>query len=85
MWVEIGRNWTGGAWFHGSAANHLKTTTEVHFHIDDANGRTRITAHSGDRTVMGMYDVLKLSDEMSATAVVLAREVTPPLHEGPHS
>lgn len=84
--VEIGRDWTGGIWLHGPAAHHLKTTTEVYFQIDDADGPTRITAHSGDRTVMGMYDVLKLCDEMSATAVEVAREATshhPPANPHP--
>lgn len=39
-------------------------------------GWTRITAHSGDRTVRGIYDVLRLSNEMSATAMELAKEAT---------
>lgn len=76
VWVKIERDWTGGAWFHKDAARYLKSVTGVHFRVDEIDGGTRITASSGDRTVGGMYDVLKLSDEMSATAVELARKVT---------
>ncbi len=76
VWVKIGRDWTGGAWFHKDASRYLKSVTGVHFRADEIDGGTRITASSGDRTVVGMYDVLKLSDEMSATAVELARRVT---------
>ncbi|ALE06247.1 hypothetical protein AL755_13575 [Arthrobacter sp. ERGS1:01] len=76
MWVKIGRDWTGGAWFHKDAAPHLKSVTGVQFRVDEIDGGTSITACSGDRTVTGMYDVLKLSDEMSATVVELAKRVT---------
>lgn len=60
----------------------MKSATGLHFRIDEIDGGTRITAHSGDRTMGGMYDVLKLSDEMSATAVELARKATTRHHEG---
>ncbi len=85
VWVKIGRDWTGGAWFHKDAARYLKSVTGVHFRADEIDGGTRITANSGDRTVEGMYDVLKLSDEMSATAVELARKVTTHHPDGMHS
>ncbi|WP_426997986.1 hypothetical protein [Pseudarthrobacter sp. N5] len=82
IWVEIGREWTGGAWFHKDAVRYLKSATGIHFRIDEIDGETRVTAHSGDRTVGGMYDVLKLSDEMSATAVEQARQATTRHQEG---
>lgn len=82
VWVKIGREWTGGTWFHKDAAQYMKSATGIHFQVDDGDGRTRITAHSGDRTLGGMYDVLKLSDEMSATAVELARQATIRHREG---
>ncbi|MDD0858419.1 hypothetical protein NHF46_12900 [Arthrobacter alpinus] len=76
VWIKIGRDWTGGAWVHKDAARYLKSAIGLYFRIDEIDGGTRITARSGDRTVGGMYDVLKLSDEMSATAVELARKAT---------
>lgn len=82
VWLEIRREWTGGTWLHADAARHMKTVPGVHFRIDEIEDGTRITAHSGERTVVGMYDVLKLSDEMSATAVKLAKQVTTHQHEG---
>lgn len=85
VWVEIGREWTGGSWFHKDAARYMKSVTGLRFQVEDGDGGTRITAHSGDRTVEGMYDVLKLSDEMSATAVELARQATIRYHEGRQS
>ena len=81
VWVEIGREWMGGIWFHNDAARYMKSATGIHFRIDEIHGETRITANSGDRTVAGMYDVLKLSDEMSTTAVELARQATAGHHE----
>lgn len=82
VWVEIGREWAGGAWLHKDAARYMKSVTGLHFRIDEIDGGSRITADSGDRTVRGMYDVLKLSDEMSATAVELARQATTRNPEG---
>ncbi len=76
VWVEIQRDWKGGTWFHEDAARHLKSLPSVHFRIDKVDVGTLITAHSGERIASGMYDVLKLSDEMSATAVKLAKKVT---------
>lgn len=60
----------------------MKSRTGIHFRIDEIDGGTRITAHSGDRAVGGMYDVLKLSEEMSTAAVQLARHVPTYHHEG---
>ena len=74
--VEIGREWMGGEWRHKDAARYMKAPTGIYFRVDEIDAGTRVTAHSGDRAVEGMYDVLKLSDEMSATAVELARQAT---------
>ncbi|OOP65022.1 hypothetical protein BMF89_01100 [Arthrobacter sp. SRS-W-1-2016] len=82
VWVEIEREWNGGTWSHKDAARYMKSVTGLHFRIEEIVGGTRITANSGDRTVGGMYDVLKLSEEMSATAVELARQATARHHEG---
>lgn len=82
LWVEIGRDWMGGNWLHEDAARHLKSVIGLHFRIDDVDGGTHITAHSGDRSVEGLYDVQKLSDEMNTTVVELARQVTTRHHDG---
>ncbi|MBM7847417.1 hypothetical protein [Arthrobacter roseus] len=76
VWIEIRKEWAGGTWLHEDAARHMKTVPGVHFRIDEIDGGTRITAHSGEQTALGKYDVLKLSDEMSASAVELAKQVT---------
>ncbi|ALV45323.1 hypothetical protein MB46_07285 [Arthrobacter alpinus] len=83
VWVKIGREWTGGTWFHKDAARYIKSVIGIHFQLDEIDGETRITARSGDRTVTGMYDVLKLADEMSTTAVEIARQVTTHHLDGP--
>ncbi|POH57261.1 hypothetical protein [Arthrobacter glacialis] len=83
VWVKIGQEWTGGTWLHKDAARYIKSVIGIHFRLDEIDGETRITARSGDRTVTGMYDVLKLSDEMSATAVEIARQVTTHHLDGP--
>lgn len=85
VWVKIGRDWTGGTWLHKDAARYMKSVTGLHFKLDEIADGTSITAHSGDRTVGGMYDVLKLSDEMSATVVKLARQATTRRQHGPES
>ncbi len=82
LWLRIGKEWTGGPWRHKDAARYMKIMPEIHFRIDEMDGETRITAHTGDRAGGGMYDVLKLSEEMSKTAVELARQATTVHHDG---
>lgn len=74
VWVEIGREWHGD-WRHGEAAKHLKQRPRIHFVIDAADKGTRVTAFSKEMQ-LGMYDVLKLADEMSESGVALARQAT---------
>ena len=74
VWVEIRREWQGD-WRHRDAARHMKVQPFVHFLVDETQDGTRVTAFSGD-TFVGAYDALKLADEMSETAVALAKERT---------
>jgi hypothetical protein len=76
LWIEIDRQWDAGQWLHRSAAPHLKFRPDVQFFFDIADDGTCITAYSRNRRFAGMYDVLKLADEMSTTAVELARKAT---------
>lgn len=76
LWIEIDRQWDAGQWLYRSAAPHLKFRPDIQFFFDVTDGGTGITAYSRDRRFAGMYDVLKLADEMSATAVELARKAT---------
>ncbi|MBT2594655.1 hypothetical protein [Arthrobacter sp. ISL-72] len=76
IWVQLGKNWQAAEWWHGAAAPHIKRRPALQFFVYPSAGGSTITAYSSDRTLGGVYDVLKLSDEMSATAVELARKAT---------
>ncbi|MGN5732874.1 hypothetical protein [Arthrobacter psychrochitiniphilus] len=76
LWLKISKDWAGGTWQHEDAARYMKVRPEIHFRIDEIRGETRITAHSDDSAVGGMFDVLKLMEEMSKTAVELAQQAT---------
>lgn len=53
VWVKIGREWTGGTWFHKDAARYMKSVTGLRFQVEDGDGGTRITAHRGTATGRG--------------------------------
>jgi hypothetical protein len=76
VWVELGKDWAGEGMRHREAVVHLKRRPPVHFFVEERDGRTTVTAFSGDLRLTGMWDVLKLCDEMSAAAVRTAREAT---------
>lgn len=74
VWVEISREWQGD-WRHRDAARHLKVRPHLRFRIDVTDNGTLVTAFSREMQ-LGMYDVLKLADEMSDSGVALARQTT---------
>jgi hypothetical protein len=74
VWVEISREWQGN-WRHRDAARHLKVRPHIHFVVDATDNGTRITAFSREFQ-LGMYDVLKLAEEMSESGVALAKQAT---------
>jgi hypothetical protein len=74
VWVEISREWQGD-WRHRDAARYLKVRPHIRFVIDATDDGTRVTAFSREFQV-GMYDVLKLADEMGESGVALARQAT---------
>ncbi|MEV7575568.1 hypothetical protein AB0P28_21005 [Pseudarthrobacter sp. NPDC089323] len=74
LWVELGREWQG-EWRHRDAAKHLKQQPHIHFVFDVVDEGTRITAFSKEMQ-LGMYDVLRLADEMSESGVAMARQAT---------
>jgi hypothetical protein len=76
VWVQLGKEWHAEEWWHRGAAPHMKRSAPVHFFLSATGSRTAITAFSKDRRLAGMHDVVRLSDEMSATAVKLARNAT---------
>ncbi|MDQ0078977.1 hypothetical protein [Arthrobacter oryzae] len=76
LWVELGKEWQAAEWWHRDAAPHMKRRPSLLFFVQAADGGSRVTAFSVDRALGGLYDVVKLSDEMSATAVGLARKAT---------
>ncbi|MGN7253332.1 hypothetical protein [Arthrobacter sp. SAFR-014] len=85
VWVQLGKEWHAEEWWHRDAAPHMKRRAPVHFFLSATDSGTAITAFSRDRRLAGMHDVVRLSDEMSATAVNLARDATerPDDDEGP--
>ena len=76
IWVQLGKDWHAEEWWHRDAAPHMKRRAPVHFFLSATDSRTAITAFSRDRRLAGMHDVVRLADEMSATAVKLARNAT---------
>ena len=76
LWVRLSKDWKAVDWWHKAAASHIKRPPSVQFFVEAADGGCQVSAYSGDRMLAGMYDVLKLSDEMSATAVEVARKAT---------
>jgi hypothetical protein len=74
LWVEISPEWQG-EWRHSDAARYMKVRPHIHFVVDAADNGTRVTAFSRELQ-LGMYDVLKLSEEMSESAVALAKQTT---------
>ncbi|MHA7171729.1 hypothetical protein [Arthrobacter monumenti] len=76
VWVEMGKEWTAADWRRKEAVEHIKIPPSAHFFVEEAEPGSRITAFSHDKRLAGMWDVMKLSDEMADTAVRLAREAT---------
>lgn len=92
VWVEMGKDWRACQWRHKDAARHLKIRPTAHFFMEapqavDAPGipaepgpgtnpACRVTAYFQDRRLVGMWDVMQLSDEMTQAAVEIAREST---------
>ncbi|MET3932902.1 hypothetical protein [Arthrobacter sp. OAP107] len=76
VWVRLGKEWHAEDWWHRDAARHMKRRAPVHLFLGATDSGTSITAFSKDRRLAGMHDVVRLSDEMSATAVRLARNAT---------
>ncbi|MFE4834786.1 hypothetical protein ACFRAU_08890 [Arthrobacter sp. NPDC056691] len=76
VWVQLGREWHAEQWWHRDAGPHMKRKAPVHFFMESTETGSAITAFSNDRRLFGMHDVVRLSDEMSATAVKLARNAT---------
>ncbi|CAN7493188.1 hypothetical protein [Arthrobacter sp. LjRoot14] len=82
LWIQLGKEWQAAEWWHRDAARDMKRRPALQFFVEGAAGGSRVSAYSVDRTLMGLYDVVKLSDEMSATAVELARKATGALPPG---
>ena len=80
VWVEISQDWQG-SWRHGDAARRLKVRPHIRFVIHAAGEGTLVTAFSRE-SQLGMYDVLKLADEMSDSGVALAKQATSPSGPG---
>ncbi|MFC9350569.1 hypothetical protein [Arthrobacter sp. NPDC057013] len=76
VWVQLGKEWHAEDWWHRDAAPHMKRRVPVHLFLGATDWGTAITAFSRDHRLGGMHDVVRLSDEMSATAVRLARKAT---------
>lgn len=76
VWVQLGKEWHAEDWWHRDAAPHMKRRASIHLFPSATDSGTAITAFSRDRRLAGMHDVVRLSDEMSATAVRLARNAT---------
>ncbi|TDK25220.1 hypothetical protein E2F48_08005 [Arthrobacter crusticola] len=76
LWVELGKDWDTTGLRHQEASVYLKQPVFLHFFAEHTGGGTTVTAFSGDLRFTGVWDVLKLSDEMSAAAVELARNAT---------
>jgi hypothetical protein len=76
LWIQLGKEWQVAEWWHRGAARDMKRRPALQFFVEAADAGSRVSAYSVDRTLMGLYDVVKLSDEMSATAVELARKAT---------
>ncbi len=76
LWVELGRDWDTTGLRHQEASVYLKQPVFLHFFAAHDGGGTTVTAFSGDLRFTGVWDILKLSDEMSAAAVRLARDAT---------
>lgn len=74
VWVEISQDWQGD-WRHGDAAGRLRVRPHIRFVIETADEGTLVTAFSREAQ-LGMYDVLKLADEMSDSGVALAKQAT---------
>jgi len=74
VWLEISHDWQG-RWRHGEAARRLKVRPHIRFVVEAADGGTLITAFSRE-VQLGMYDVLKLAEEMSDSGVALAKQAT---------
>jgi hypothetical protein len=76
VWVRLGKEWQAEDWWHRNAAPHMKRAAPVHCFLNAADSGTATTAFSQDRRLGGMHDVVRLWEEMSATAVKLARNAT---------
>ncbi|WP_159803428.1 hypothetical protein [Arthrobacter zhaoguopingii] len=76
VWVELARDWDTTGLRHHEASIHRKHPVFLHFFAAHDGGGTTVTAFSGDLRLTGVWDVLKLSDEMAAAAVQLARDAT---------
>ncbi|WP_043429974.1 hypothetical protein [Arthrobacter sp. FB24] len=85
LWIQLGKEWQAAEWWHRDAARDMKRRPALQFFVEAADAGSRVSAYSVDRTLMGLYDVVKLSDEMSGTAVELARKATgaPPKSKPP--
>lgn len=74
VWVEIRQDWQGD-WRHRDAASRLKVRPHIRFVIEAADKGTLVRAFSREAQ-LGMYDVLKLADEMGDFGVALAKQAT---------
>jgi hypothetical protein len=74
VWVEISQDWQGD-WRHRDAARRLKVRPHIRFVIQSSEKGTLVTAFSREAQ-LGMYDVLKLADEMSDSGIALAQQAT---------
>lgn len=76
FWIEMGRDWHAGPWRHGDAARFMKIRPAIRLDFKEDDDGAAIEAYSQGRTVIGMYDVVQLAQEMSETALGQAREAT---------
>jgi hypothetical protein len=74
VWLEISQDWQGD-WRHGDAARRLKVRPHIRFDIEATDEGTLVRAFSREAQ-LGMYDVLKLADEMGDFGVALAKQAT---------
>ncbi|MHA7247197.1 hypothetical protein [Arthrobacter tecti] len=77
LWIEMDKDWDPGKKLrHAEVAKHLKILPPAHFFVASDGAGSTITAYSHDNRLVGMWDVMQLSDEMADAAVELAKDAT---------
>lgn len=76
LWLEISKDWKPTNWRHQDAVRFMKIRPVIRLKVSESDTGSTIEAYSQGHSLIGMYDVLKLAEEMSAAAVALAKEAT---------